>query len=206
MFSQELAGSGSIPVPADSTSSLSSTQRPCGRRRDDKRASAQSHLRGAYSAVLRFHPRQVPFFVPQTEHDPGCAGGSRATDPSLRDTGPLCQVWYCFHMGVFSLTGCRFSKNPFFRGSNPRERDRQYSAECKRLLDLDDISLITVQACVLLGATAAAEGKPAAESVYYAVACRIAQLLDLPNRSAASPIEKEVNIRSPSPSPLSEDR
>lgn len=104
--------------------------------------------------------------------------------------------------GVFALTGFRFSKNPFFQGFEARERDREYSAECKRLLNLDDISLVTVQACVLLGATAIAEGKPAAESVYYAVAFRITQLLDLPNRTTMSPIEKEVNIRGPSsPSP-----
>ncbi|KAJ5808449.1 hypothetical protein N7474_009718 [Penicillium riverlandense] len=105
-----------------------------------------------------------------------------------------------FAWGAAALTGSRFSKNPFFQGSEARERDRQYSAECKRLLNLDDVSLITVQACVLLGAAAIAEGKPGAESVYYAVACRITQLLDLPNQSTMSPIEKEVNIRGPSPS------
>ncbi|EED15214.1 C6 transcription factor, putative [Talaromyces stipitatus ATCC 10500] len=96
--------------------------------------------------------------------------------------------------GILALSA-RFSKNPFFEGCEARERHRQYSAECKRLLDLEDVSLVTVQACVLLGATAVADVKPAAESVYYAVAFRIAQLLDLPRRSTVSAIEKEVNIR-----------
>jgi hypothetical protein len=56
-----------------------------------------------------------------------------------------------------------------------------------------------VQACVLLGAAAVAEGKPGVESVYYAAACRIAQLLDLPNRVTVTPLEKEINLRGPFP-------
>ena len=57
------------------------------------------------------------------------------------------------------------------------------------------MSLTTAQACVLLGSIVITEGEAAAESVYYAVACRIAQLLDLPNRPASCIIEREVNIR-----------
>lgn len=100
---------------------------------------------------------------------------------------------------MLSLIRFRFSKNPFFQDSDAREKGRQYSAKCKRFLDLDNVSLTTVQACVLLGATAVAEGKPAEESVYYAAACRIAQLLDLPNRFTVTPLEKEVNLRGPFP-------
>jgi hypothetical protein len=57
------------------------------------------------------------------------------------------------------------------------------------------VSLTTVQACVLLGSNVITEGEAAAESVYYSVACRIAQLLDLPNRPTSNRIEREVNIR-----------
>jgi hypothetical protein len=39
------------------------------------------------------------------------------------------------------------------------------------------------------------EGDGAAESVYYSVASRIANLLDLANKPAANAIEREVNIR-----------
>ncbi|GFF56861.1 uncharacterized transcriptional regulatory protein C1327.01c [Aspergillus udagawae] len=96
--------------------------------------------------------------------------------------------------GMMTLSA-RFSKNPFFQDSDARERGRQYSTKCRQFLDLDDVSLITVQACVLLGAAAVAEGKPGVESVYYAAACRIAQLLDLPNRVTVTPLEKEINLR-----------
>ncbi len=63
------------------------------------------------------------------------------------------------------------------------------------LLDLRDISLTTIQACVLLGSVSRVEGQGAAESVYYSVACRIANLLDLANRPASDAIDREVNIR-----------
>jgi hypothetical protein len=69
------------------------------------------------------------------------------------------------------------------------------------LLNLEDISLTTVQACVLLGAIVITEGGAAAESVYYSVACRIAQLLDLANRPTSSRLEKEINIRGESVEP-----
>jgi hypothetical protein len=48
---------------------------------------------------------------------------------------------------------------------------------------------------VLLGAVSITEGEADAESVYYSVACRIANLLHLGQRPAGNPIEREVNIR-----------
>jgi hypothetical protein len=70
-----------------------------------------------------------------------------------------------------------------------------YAQASAQLLDLRDISLQTIQACVLLGAFSIVEGEAAPEAVYYSVACRIAMLLDLPNAPAATRLEREVNRR-----------
>lgn len=90
----------------------------------------------------------------------------------------------------------RFSTNSYFCGTDPRERGRQYAEKCENLLDWNLISITTIHACVLLGAIAITNGKAASESVHYAVACRIAQLLDIPNCQASSRVEQEINIRS----------
>jgi hypothetical protein len=90
---------------------------------------------------------------------------------------------------------CRFSNDPVFLNSDPRERGHPFAKECQRLLNVRDISLTTIQACVLLGAFAITEGEAGGESVLYCIACRIAQLLDLPHRPAADKIKREVNIR-----------
>ena len=63
------------------------------------------------------------------------------------------------------------------------------------LLDLRDLSLTTIQACVLLGAVSRTEGDDGAETVYYSVACRIANLLDLANMPCQNPLDKEINLR-----------
>ena len=63
------------------------------------------------------------------------------------------------------------------------------------MLNLREVSLRTIQACVLLGACSLAEGEAEAESVYYAAACRTAQLLDLPNKAVDTALEREVNLR-----------
>lgn len=90
----------------------------------------------------------------------------------------------------------RFSKNTAFRNTDPRLRGKAYAKECTSLLDWNQISLTTIQACVLLGAIAITEGNSATENVYYALAGRMAQLLDLPNCKTESRVEQEVNIRS----------
>lgn len=97
---------------------------------------------------------------------------------------------------LISLIHNRFSKNTTFCDTDPRIRGNAYAKECTRLLDWSDISLTTIQACVLLGAIAITEGKSAVENIYYAMACRMAQLLDLPNCKTDSRVEREVNIRS----------
>lgn len=80
-------------------------------------------------------------------------------------------------------------------GINPRERGKDYAKRCEQLLDLNDVSLTTIQVCILLGAIGVVDGKPVSEVIYYSVACRMAQILDLPNRHALSRVEQEVNIR-----------
>jgi hypothetical protein len=93
------------------------------------------------------------------------------------------------------LSRSRFSNNPYFSDINPRERGDSYAEESNRLLNLRDVSLTTAQACILLGAFSITRGEAQAESVYYSVACRIANLLDLANKPMLDPIEREVNVR-----------
>ena len=84
---------------------------------------------------------------------------------------------------------------PSFTGIDPRIRGRPFAQEAEHLLNLRDVSLITIQASVLLGAFVVTEGEPAAEAIYYVIACRCAMLLDLPNRQTSSRVEQEVNRR-----------
>jgi hypothetical protein len=78
---------------------------------------------------------------------------------------------------------------------NPRDRGDRYAEESSRLLNLRDVSLTTAQACVLLGAFSITRGEAQSESVYYCVACRIANLLNLAKKATSDPIEHEVNVR-----------
>ena len=47
----------------------------------------------------------------------------------------------------------------------------------------------------MLGACRVIEGDPAGEVIYYGIACRMAQLLNLPYRQCGSHLEREINIR-----------
>lgn len=82
-----------------------------------------------------------------------------------------------------------------FTDINPWVRGSTYAREGAALLDLTNLSLTTIQACVLLGVSSRAEGEGGAESVYYSVAYRIANLLDLAKRPADDHIAREVNLR-----------
>lgn len=97
-------------------------------------------------------------------------------------------------LSIISLSA-RFSNNVYFAGIDPRIRGRQYAREAEKLLDLRDISVSTVQTCVLLGAYVITEGEALSESLYYSVACRLALLLDLPNMLVSTQLEQEVNTR-----------
>lgn len=96
--------------------------------------------------------------------------------------------------GVIGLSA-RFSHHEILAAVPPRERGGPYTKEAERLLNLHDISLVTIQACLLLGAASVAEGEGATESIYFSIACRMAMLLDLPNAPVATQIQQEVNNR-----------
>ena len=89
----------------------------------------------------------------------------------------------------------RFSSNSVYVELDPRERGEGFRTASEALLNLRDISPVTIQACVLLGAYAAAHGDTDIENVYYSTAGRMCLVLDLPNRPVASLLEREVNIR-----------
>jgi len=83
-----------------------------------------------------------------------------------------------------------------FDGTNPRRRGDEYARQATRLLDLRDMSLATIQTCVLLGAFAITCGESGAESVYYSAAARIARIMDLSaNHITIDVLEAEVNRR-----------
>jgi Fungal specific transcription factor domain len=96
--------------------------------------------------------------------------------------------------GIISLAA-RFSGDSFFAGIDPRVRGRPYAQEAEHLLNLREVSLTTIQACVLIGCYAITEGEPGPEAVYYGIACRNALLLNLPVLPAFSRVEQEVNRR-----------
>ncbi|EME80657.1 uncharacterized protein MYCFIDRAFT_204632 [Pseudocercospora fijiensis CIRAD86] len=89
----------------------------------------------------------------------------------------------------------RFSSNDYFSGMSPRTRGTKWARKAASLLDVSHVSLTSVQACVMLGACRIIEGDAPGESVYYGIACRMAQLLDLPHRACETRLEREINIR-----------
>lgn len=93
------------------------------------------------------------------------------------------------------LNYLRFSSNPIFNGIVPISRGELFANECNMLLNLRDVSLTSIQACVLLGAYSIVEGEAGAESVFYSAACRIANYLDLPNLPTPDPLQREIHIR-----------
>jgi len=90
----------------------------------------------------------------------------------------------------------RFSTHPMFANIAPMARSKQYYDESAKLLDIRDTSVVTIQACIILGGIATTNDDATTESVYYTVACRMANLMDLAHRSVTYPLEREVNIRS----------
>lgn len=100
-----------------------------------------------------------------------------------------------YRSGSFLNLFDRFSNNSVYLELDPRERGEGFRTASEALLSLRDISPVTIQACVLLGAYAAAHGDTDIENVYYSTAGRMCLVLDLPNRPVASLLEREVNIR-----------
>ncbi|KAK6211301.1 c6 transcription factor [Colletotrichum tabaci] len=96
--------------------------------------------------------------------------------------------------GICALSA-RFSTDPTLAEVDPRHRAQGYLQAAEGFFNIRDVSLTTIQLCVLIGAAWTADGNGEAENIYYGVACRMAQLLDLPNRPATSLLEREINIR-----------
>ncbi|KAK2037061.1 hypothetical protein LZ31DRAFT_636276 [Colletotrichum somersetense] len=96
--------------------------------------------------------------------------------------------------GICALSA-RFSTDPALADVDPRDRAQGYLQAAEGFVNLRDVSLTTIQLCVLIGAAWTAEGNGEAENIYYGVACRAALLLDLPNRPVTMLLEREINIR-----------
>lgn len=149
-------------------------------------------------AVLRLCPRSASHAVPEAlihdrnGHEQDSAGHH------VRCYRFVGQVSTNENLGVLlchSNCGSRFSSHGFFAGVSPRLRGGLYARKSASLFDPSDVSLQSIQASVLLGACRIVEGDAPAESVYYGIGCRMAQLLDLPHRICFSRLEREINIR-----------
>ena len=101
----------------------------------------------------------------------------------------------CLLRARLRTVSIRFSKSSFFANSDPWERGRPLARKCKDLLDLRSISLATIQACVLLGTICFAEAEAEAEALYYSVANRLAQMLDLLYKPTSTELERQLNLR-----------
>ena len=96
---------------------------------------------------------------------------------------------------ILVLTDRRFSEAPELNAIKPRHRGKEYGVEASNLLDMTDISVKTIQACVLLGTISFAGRRLQSEALYYSIANRLALILGLPHRPAATVIERQVNLR-----------
>ncbi|KAH7405634.1 fungal-specific transcription factor domain-containing protein [Phaeosphaeria sp. MPI-PUGE-AT-0046c] len=95
---------------------------------------------------------------------------------------------------MFALSA-RFSNNQAFAGTDPKARGDIYRVASEKLFSIRDITTETVQACILLGAYAAANGETDVENMYYSTGGRMCLALDLPNQLAVNIIDREVNLR-----------
>ncbi|KAL4863286.1 hypothetical protein BDV12DRAFT_189794 [Aspergillus spectabilis] len=91
--------------------------------------------------------------------------------------------------------GARFSNNEIFAGIDRRQRGDKYAGRARKMLDLTDISVSTIQACILLGTVSFSDFQMRSESLYYSVAVRLALILDLPRRKCDDLVERQVNLR-----------
>ncbi|PVH99354.1 C6 transcription factor-like protein [Periconia macrospinosa] len=95
---------------------------------------------------------------------------------------------------MFALSS-RFSDDPTYAETDPRDRGEGCRVAAESLVNIRAVTPTTVQACVLLGAYAAASGDTDVENLYYGLAGRMCLALDLPNRPVANLLERELNIR-----------
>ncbi|KAI1846587.1 hypothetical protein JX265_009109 [Neoarthrinium moseri] len=97
-------------------------------------------------------------------------------------------------LAIFALSA-RFSTSELLGETDPRDRGEAFRTASESLLNIRDISLETIQVCVLLGGYAAGHGETDVENLYYNLAGRMTLTLDLPNKHVESPLERELNIR-----------
>jgi hypothetical protein len=81
------------------------------------------------------------------------------------------------------------------RSSSDSDVQDVMTDKAHRCLDIRDISVTTIQACILLGTLCYVDGKSEAEAVYYATAARLAIILDLPRRQCATELEHQIHLR-----------
>jgi len=149
-------------------------------------------------SVLRLCPRSASHTFPKTSIHDRNGDEQDSAGHHVCSHRPVGQV--SMH-GGFEVLPChsnrnsRFSSHEFFAGVSPRLRGELYARKSASLFDPSDVSLQSIQASVLLGACRIVEGDAPAESVYYGIACRMAQLLDLPHRICFSRLDREINIR-----------
>ena len=149
-------------------------------------------------SVLRLCPRPASHTVPEAILHDGDGDEQDSSGHHVCCHRPISQVSIHEDLEVLpyhSKHNSRFSSHEFFAGVSPRLRGQPYARKSASLFDPSDVSLQSIQASVLLGACRIVEGDAPAESVYYGIACRMAQLLDLPHRICFSRLEREINIR-----------
>ncbi|KAG9258012.1 NADH dehydrogenase [Emericellopsis atlantica] len=88
---------------------------------------------------------------------------------------------------VLSL-GIRFA-------SSPQRRDHHFAELAYRALDMRDLSIVTIQGCLLLGTMCFVDNKAATETLYVATAIRLGLILDLPQRKCQTELERQINLR-----------
>jgi hypothetical protein len=114
--------------------------------------------------------------------------------PSFMDDLVNDRIAHVVLFAIFALAA-RFSTNEAYTGIDPRERGEVYRAASERSFSFRELSSTTVQACLLLGAYAAASGETEVENLYYSMGGRMCLALDLPNRPVVNQVEHEANIR-----------
>lgn len=62
-------------------------------------------------------------------------------------------------------------------------------------MDLRHVSLVNIQACILLGTLCFTDGDTGSEAVYYSAANRMALVLGLPDRETHSELEHQIQLR-----------
>jgi hypothetical protein len=114
--------------------------------------------------------------------------------PSFMDDVANNRVPEVVLLAIIALSS-RFSVNDHFIETDPRKRGEPYRKASEKLINMRDMNPTTIQACVLLGAYAAASGETDVENLYYSMAGRICLMVDLPNRQVSCLMEREMNIR-----------